>query len=257
MRFEVAGNTDNHCKDLLLEIIAKHFVMATFEGSKLTGSNDAKIVLIKQSINPFSVSMLKPLILYILAMTALSSCTTDKNPAQANSTPQPTALEKALDQVDSAYFIREILYLEDLQAFENRLSVLLQKQEVAPMQQLYRETVTSIDQQPADVYTTELKENCLAVIDDLERRTAFELPDLFFLWADLRTYYAAVQRPGSPEEADVTVLLSREEYSRLTAYDSPLLREAKKDKEFEFNFAYKILGKKAGKTRIAFYELTY
>jgi|GEM_PF-5418781 len=200
--------------------------------------------------------MIKLFTLSILMLAACYSCVTGTTNQKASGQ-QQTLLEKSLDEVDSAYFIREVLYLEDLKAFEDRLSILLQKKEVAPMQQLYRETIASVEKQPANAYTDELKDNCRAVIDDLGQRTAFELADLFFLWADLRTYYAAVEIPVSTEEAGTTVLLSREAYHALTAYDSPLLREAKKDKEFEFNFAYKVIGEKAGKTMIEFYELTY
>lgn len=201
--------------------------------------------------------MTQSITLYMSILIVLTSCTTDQTSSQNIPQPQETILEKALEQVDSAYFIREVLYLEDLQAFENKLSVLLEKKEVALLKQFYQQTVASLENQPVNAYNSELLENCSAVLDDLDQRAAFELPDLFFLWADLRTHYAAAEMPTSPEEAVKTVLLSREAYSKLTVYDSPLLREARKDKEFEFNFAYKVIGEKAGKTMIEFYELTY
>lgn len=158
---------------------------------------------------------------------------------------------------DSAAFYMEVLYLEDLENFSSNLYALHLTKEKTQLIAFYKETIAVLEKYNDNDCWLDLQEECEAVVEDLSSGTFYNFSEVFLAWDALKCFYASATDLNILQKRSEYVVLDQKEYSQLTVYSSALINEAKKDEEYDMVYAYKVLGKENGKTKIALYDLEY
>lgn len=158
---------------------------------------------------------------------------------------------------DSVNFTKQVLYLEDLNFFLEKLYPIHNNSDKANLISFYEETLALLGKKAKTDYLEELKEICEAEIEDVKIHENYEFGDLFSAWDYLRLFYSSTLDINTINKNSEYVTLSEKDYSDLLIYSSWIIEEAQKDEEYDVIFAYKIIGNEHGKTKIAFYELIF
>lgn len=190
------------------------------------------------------------ILLFILLTTFINSCCNLKD--------KKMKLEAKIGYVgDSANFYKQVLYLEDLNLFSEKLYNIHRQSDKNKLILFYKETMSLLSDYNQTSYISEIHEKCEDLILDVGSHQEYEFADLFSTWSDFKLFYSSAININSIEQNSEYETLSQKEYSELIVYSSKIIEEAEKDEEYDFIFGYTVLGKENGKTKIALYELEF